>query len=758
MRRQLGDPMLCLGVLLLLFGNTALGQFSADDDPSLVGLWRLNDGTGDTATDDSPNGNHGTLQGDPEWVVGALDGALAFDGNGDYVDFGNNPVFDITEQVTLAIWVNANDMGNGEHNAWLGKGDTTYAIKHQNNNRIEFFIYSGDWQSVFYEGNVENLNGEWHHMAGTFDGTELMLYVDGEPGPPTAFSGPIGTANYNVTLADNSQERGRYFDGMLDDARIYNRALTQEEIGIVMLGGGMPELADDPLPENEATDVLRDGALSWEPGVWAVTHDVYLGTSFDDVNNASRNNPMDVLLSQGQTDTSFSPGPLEYGQTYYWRVDEVNGAPDNTVFKGELWSFTVEPFAYAITHIIATSNGASEPGAGPERTVDGSGLNANDEHSTDAGDMWLAAPGDEPLQIQYEFDHVYKLYEMLVWNYNVQFELLLGFGLKDVSIEYSEDGTDWTLLGDVTLNQGTATETYAANTTIEFGGVPVRYVRLTVTSGYGVMGQFGLSEVRFLQIPAQARQPEPNDGATGVSIATTLAWRAGRDAISHDVYFGSDPEALTLADTPSDASYTPDVMDLDTTYCWKVDETSGTDGLIWESNVWSFTTQEYLVVDDFESYDDVDNLIFDTWIDGWGNGTGATVGYLEAPFAERTIVNSGKQSMPLSYDNTNVTTSEADLPLSQDWTASGIRSLSLYFYGDPANSGGQLYVRINDTKIVYDGPNATLDDPSWQRWDIDLTAAGNVSNVTSLTIGIEGAGAKGRLFIDDIRLYPETNL
>jgi hypothetical protein len=168
-------------------------------------------------------------------------------------------------------------------------------------------------------------------------------------------------------------------------------------------------------------------------------------------------------------------------------------------------------------------------------------------------------------------------------------------------------------------------------------------------------------------------------------------------------------------------------------------------------------TEEFIVVDDFESYtDDEGSRIYESWEDGWINETGSTVGYLSEPFAEQAIVNSGSQSMPLSYDNAGVATAETDLALAQNWTASSIQSLSLYFYGDPDNTGGQLYIKINNTKIVYDGSAVNLTRPTWQLWNIDLSTAGNVSNVSSLTIGIEGAGAQGIVFIDDVRLYPEV--
>jgi len=522
-----------------------------------------------------------------------------------------------------------------------------------------------------------------------------------------------------------------------------------------------PTKARDPNPEDYATDVPRDVVLSWGSGKFAATHDVYMGTDFDDVNEATRADPRGVLVSQGQTATTYDPpGLLDFGTTYYWRIDEVNAPPSSTIFDGKIWNFTTEPFAYPVANIIATSNGDFEESAGPENTVDGSGIGAADQHSTEASHMFLAyAPEDEALWIQYEFDRVYKLHEMLVWNYNVQFELLLGFGLKDITVEYSVDGEEWTSLGDVEFAQATARATYLANTTVAFDGVPVKYVRLTANSNWGGMPQFGLSEVRFLFIPAHAREPQPADGAANVSVDSTLAWRAGRDAVSHEVYFGTDAEALDLAGTVSGTSYAPGALNLATTYYWQVNAVQETES--WDGAVWSFATQPYLVVDDFESYtDDIDagEAIFDTWLDGWVNETGSTVGHMTSPFAERNMVRSGRQAMPLFYENTGgVTIAEAvrEFATPQNWAVSGIRSLSLYFMGDPDNTG-QLYVKIGATKVPYDGDPAALKRGGWQAWNIDLSAVGNVSNVRSLTIGVEGAGASGVLYIDDVRLYPNA--
>jgi len=521
--------------------------------------------------------------------------------------------------------------------------------------------------------------------------------------------------------------------------------------------------ATSPSPADGATDVPTDTTLSWTPGMFAATHDIYFGTSLDDVENASVADPRGVLISQGQTGTTCDPGPLELEQTYYWRVDEVNAPPDSTVVKGSVWSFTTEPVAYPVENVVATSNGLSDVDLGPENVVNGSGLNADDQHSVEGEHMWLSSPvGDEPLYIQFELDRVYKLHQMLVWNYNVRFEAVLGFGIKDAAVEYSADGAEWSVLGDVVLARGTAKDTYTYNTTVDLGGVAAKYVRLTVRSGYGLMGQFGLSEVRFLYIPAQARQPQPASGTTDVEPDAVLSWRAGRGAVTHEVYLSTDEQAVidgtALAGSVSEPVFDADgLLELGRAYYWKVNEVNEAEApASWAGEVWSFSVQASIPVDDFESYNDEDNLIFDTWIDGWVNDTGATVGYLNAPFAEQTIVHGGKQSMPLSYDSSSASVSEATCAFDdpQDWTKYGVKGLTLWFFGDPSNTVGQLYVKVNGKKVLYGGDATNLQIKPWQLWYIDLAefAGVNLRSVMELTIGLEGGN--GFLLIDDIALSP----
>jgi len=543
--------------------------------------------------------------------------------------------------------------------------------------------------------------------------------------------------------------------------------------GFQLLGAYQTEASSGPSPESEATDVLRDAVLGWTPGEFAQTHNVYFGRSFDDVNKASVGNALDVLVSPGQVANSFDPGRLDFGQTYYWRVDEVNGTPDHTVFKGDVWRFTVEPYALPIETITATASSANA-NMGPERTIDGSGLNALDQHSTEGTEMWLSATGDQDIWIQYSFDRVYKLHEMWIWNSNQLIEAFVGLGAKEITVEVSLHGQDWIPIEGVPmLSQASGTPTYAANTIIDLNGALAGFVRLKVKSGYGPLGQYGLSEVRFFYVPTYPREPQPADGAVTDSADVTLQWRAGREAGVHEVYLHANQvRASHLIATTSENTHEVTGLDFDQDYAWQIVEVNAVeDPRAWPGEVWYFSTPAYYAVDEFDQYNDNCNRIFFAWEDGLGhnggqdiddcdvmpsngNGGGSIVGNASSPFAEQSIVRSGAQSMPLSYDN-NFGPSETTLQLdNMDWTASGIQSLSLYFHG-AANNTGQLYVKINNSKVLYNGDSADIARALWQPWIIDLSkVGGSLQNVQTLTIGVDGSTAAGQLYIDEIRLYP----
>ena len=401
---------------------------------------------------------------------------------------------------------------------------------------------------------------------------------------------------------------------------------------------------------------------------------------------------------------------------------------------------------------------------GPEKTIDGSGLDDLDQHGTTSTDMWLSGMGDAEPWIQYEFDKVYRLDKMLVWNSNQAVELGIGWGVKNVTVEVSLDGEAWTALGDFEFAQANGMAVYTANTTVDFAGAAAKYVKLVIANNWGsTVQQYSLSEVRFFQVPTYASAPIPTSGKTGLVPLVELSWRPGREAGSHQILMGTDVNELSVFDTVDEPTYEVD-LELDKTYYWQVVEVNDaeTPGA-WASPVWNFSTDDSVVIEGFESYnDDIDahTTIFDTWVDGWGiDENGAIVGYGEAPFAEQTIVMAGAQSMPFAYDNTTgATSAEAKRTFdeAQDWTKYDVQTLSLNFLGDPDNTGnGQLYVKINGTKVPYGGSSDDLKLGVWMPWTIDLASTGvNLTKVTSLAIGVEGSGALGNLMIDEIRLYP----
>jgi len=341
---------------------------------------------------------------------------------------------------------------------------------------------------------------------------------------------------------------------------------------------------------------------------------------------------------------------------------------------------------YPITYVVATSNALSEDDTGPENTVNGSGLNNSYEHSNQSTTMWLGEPDGEPVYIQFAFGNVYKLEELWVWNYNSVFESILNFGVKDVTIEYSTGGTHWMELGNARFAQGSGEPDYVANTIVPLGGIRAKYVRLTIRSGWGMLGQYGLSEVRFFTSQA----------STAPSYAVLL--------------------------------------------------------------------------DDFEDYT-AQNRIYDVWFDGWMNETNSTVGYFSEPFAERWIVNSGLQSMPLFYDNVvfpYYAEAYRELePELQDWSTTGADSLTLYFHGstdlDHSIATDRLYVRVEDNQgrssTVYHSDPTALLTGTWQEWTIGLHEFSdvNLSRVARLMLGVGNRdnpqpGGTSVIYFDDIGL------
>jgi len=701
----------------------------------LVGHWKLDEGSGTTAFDVSGNGNDGTLTDnpdfdDPTWIPGISGTALEFHGDtsvygsSNYIDCGHTPSLDITGPTSIALWIrpDADDPeGKGSPDgetapmckAMAGMSPSwTFQVRYGWGGPEPYMAFTFNTSPrawAFVGRNLERY--EWCHIACSYDGTTLKCYLNGEETDSTPM-GPITSSSTPVMIGSDGW--GCDWIGAIDDVRIYDHALSVPEIMGTMEGEVWP-YALAPKPEDGALHPETWVNLSWLPGGLAVSHDVYVGENFDDVDAGAegtfQGNQAGTFIVVGFPGFPYPDG-LVPGTTYYWRIDEVNEAEPNSPWKGDVWSFSIPP-----------------------KTA------------------YYPVPADAAEQIETD--------TTLSWTG--------GYGSKLHTI-YFGDNYDEVSNAAGGLPQGGAT--YSPGT-----------LKMAKTY-YWRVDEFDVIETHKGEVWSFTTQgavgsPVPANGAVDVKHTPILTWTRGVYADSHQVYFGTDKEAVRNADTGSPEykgagdlgaeSYESAKLLWDTTYYWRIDEANNTHpDSPWTGNVWSFTTANFLVVDDFESYNDIDppdpasNRIFEAWIDGYGTtDNGALVGNDMPPYAEQGVVHSGIQSMPYFYDN-NLKTSEATMTLvyPRDWTEGGVTKLSLWFSGASGNAAERMFVALGNAVVYHDDP-AVTQDTGWNEWVIDLQAFAGVdlTNVNSITIGFgtkgsPAAGGTGTMYFDDIRLYP----
>jgi len=490
----------------------------------------------------------------------------------------------------------------------------------------------------------------------------------------------------------------------LDHVRFYEGEFDEED--------GGPESAFDPDPEDGAVVEATWANLSWRPGSFAVTHDVYFGESFDAVNEGAEGTFV------GNQSAAFSvvgfpgfpyPDGLVPGTTYYWRVDEVNDTEPNSPWKGDVWSFSISP-----------------------KTA------------------YFPDPADAAEAV--------AVNDKLSWK--------PGFGAKLHTVYFGESFNE---VDSATggLPQGT--------TDFTPGTLKMAKTYYWRVDEFDVL-ETHKGDVWSFTTEGAVAALNPANGAVDVTQTPVLTWTPGFGA-SHEIYFGTDAASLELKGSGNlgSESYEPGQLEWNTTYYWRVDEVNNANvDSPWTGPLWSFTTANFLVVDDFEDYDAADNQIWYAWHDGLGygtpgvepyapgNGTGSAVGDDTTPsYTEETIVHGGSQSMPFWYDNSILRYSEATLTLTypRDWTENGITTLSIWFRGDSANAAETLYVVLNGNAVVTnDNPNAAQ-VTTWTQWTIDLQTFGvNLVNVNTIGLGLGDrnnpqAGGSGVMYFDDIRLY-----
>lgn len=164
-------------------------------------------------------------------LTGELFGDIVDGVNGNgiqgYVTLPHAPELDLTDAFTLEAWVKPEPTRT--HSPFVTKGDTQFAIKQNPNGEIEFFVYSDQWVVAKAKA-PDDWYGNWHHVAGVFDGRVLKLYIDGELKAEQTFSGVVNRNGFPVNIGRNSEHTERLTGAAIDQVRIYNRALSAEEL------------------------------------------------------------------------------------------------------------------------------------------------------------------------------------------------------------------------------------------------------------------------------------------------------------------------------------------------------------------------------------------------------------------------------------------------------------------------------------------------------------------------------------------------
>ncbi len=710
-------------VIVLQPGLTANALAGLLNDPALVIYYSFDD-FDKVVLDQSGKGHDGVVTGDVQPDPEGIRGGSAKFATGSYLDL-NGPEFpneDIPKSaITLAAWAKCENNG-GHHAIFNARAtDNTWVVHPElrSEGNFRWLLRSKGGNTLFDIRAGTVTWGEWLHFAGMYDkdtGT-ATLYINGEKVQEQKVTNPLEIAGdwgqgarvgYNI---DNA----RPFTGLMDMFTMLKRALLPEEITKVMQGEDYP-YALNPSPADGAVHPDTWVTLSWSQGDFAVSHDVYFSDSRDDVVNGTidspefRGNQVSTFFIVGFPGFPYPDG-LVPGTTYYWRIDEVNEAEPNSPWKGDIWSFMIPPRT------------AYNP---------------------------IPADGAEFVDPAIE----------LSWT--------AGFGAKLHTVYF---GDDYDVVNNATGGIPQGATTYSP------GPLEQEKVYYWRVDEYDASNSYK-GPVWGFTTPGAAGNPQPASGAVDIQLSPTLTWTPAAKAASHDLYFGADKEAVRNAATASaeykgnkalgSESFQPGKLGWHSTWYWRVDAVYNT-GTV-KGLVWDFTVADFLLVDDFESYNDIDppdpagNRIFESWIDGFGTtDNGALVGNEMPPYAEQRIVHGGIQSMPYAYDN-NLKTSEATRTLTspRDWTEEGVMKLSLWFRGSPANSPERMYIALNGTAVVYHDNTAATKISGWSQWVIDVQAFAdqgvNLTNINTITIGIgtkgsPAAGGSGKMFFDDIRLY-----
>ena len=858
---------MCKKLICIIFLLGSILTITANaNDPNLVGWWRFNEGSGTLAIDSSGNNLNGELVNEPLWVAGIQGTALQF-ADGSHVAVPGYEGILGTHARTSTAWINVTKI-SASIITWGPSGEGTKWVMRTHNDPATLRLECGRGNTY---GTTDLVDGEWHHVAAvledddTPDVSEVKLYVDGKLDPKMEGGIPrqMNTSSGGeFRIGYDLNNTGRTFDGMIDDVRIYDRALSADDIqALIDNPGGTVTQALAPNPEDGSIIESTWVNLVWTPGDLATSHQLYMADNFEDVDNgvesALQGNPTTAIATLGLPGFPFPDGFVP-GTTYYWRIDEVNDNEPDSPWKGSIWRFSVRPkFAWRpapADGALFVEPGVSltwDPGVGSALYFVYFGDNFEDVNSA-TGAATITKTTYEPGQLEQGKTYYWRVdssdgmtvHRGKVWSFTttvpgggligeyfntmnpvgqpvlkrIDPSIDIDYGTNspepnlvdedffsvrwrgELQVAFSEVYTFYTRTNDgsrLWIDDKLIVDKWAwVNRVVDTRGEPIELVggqRYSIRME--LFNEDGDAEAHLLwesasqskaiipsaafSLPVRAGAPSPSNGAVDTRQTMNFSWSPGDAAASHDLYFSTDEDAVKNADTSSpeykvakdlgSESYDPGQLQWNTTYYWRVDEVNNTNpDSPWVGNVWSFTTANFLIIDDFELYNDINpdepesNRIFNVWIDGYDDPTnGSIVGYADPSFAEQIIVHSGGQSMPMSYDNSAAGKSKATLTLTsnRDWTVNGVNTLTIWFRGDTDNAAEQMYVTLNGTaRVDHDNPDAAT-VLGWTVWNIDLSRFADqgvdLTNVNSITLGLGSVtGGTGIMYFDDIRLYP----
>lgn len=303
--------IMLLSGLLPCVGGTAIAKQTLSESPSvppddpnfpfrttpptaLVAHWKLDEFSGISARD-SAGANPGIVIGDGLWkpYEGRIDGAMQFDGIGDQIDCGNGSALAIRDRITVAAWIRVKSFDR-DFQAIVTKGDNAFRLQRARNTSALEFACSGVQVPGTSYGNIYGTvpvdNDQWHHAAGVYDGLTISLYIDGQLDVSSPATGKINLSTWPVLIGENAQIPLRYWNGWIDDVRIYSDALTPAQIQSLVAAGRIWHVnqtdgsnafsgltCDRPLATiQNAINLAQDGdkILVW-PGVYTESLDFH---------------------------------------------------------------------------------------------------------------------------------------------------------------------------------------------------------------------------------------------------------------------------------------------------------------------------------------------------------------------------------------------------------------------------------------------------------------------------------------------------